>query len=158
MLQKLSRHTDASLRLQEISTLLIQEGNLDALYERVLDAAVCLMAADVGSMQKYDPQQDQLQLLATRGFPPEAIEFWHRVNRKSGTSCGMALSVGRRVVLSDIETADFMAGSADLDVARRVGLRAMHSTPLLSRSGQLLGMISTHWSSRTRRQNMNFER
>ena len=31
------------------------------------------MAADVGSMQKYDPQEDQLQLLATRGFPPEAI-------------------------------------------------------------------------------------
>ena len=29
-----------SLRLQEISTLLIQEGNLDALYERVVEAAI----------------------------------------------------------------------------------------------------------------------
>ena len=136
---------DASLRLQEISTLLIQEGNLESLYERVLDAAVCLMAADVGSMQKYDAQQDELQLLATRGFPPEAIEFWQQVNRQSGTSCGRALSLGRRVVVPEIETAEFMAGSADLDIARRVGLRAMHSTPLISRSGRLLGMISTHW-------------
>ena len=103
MLHELNGQVDASLRLQEISTLLIQEGNLDALYERVLDAAVCLMAADVGSMQKYDPEQDQLRLLATRGFNPEAIEFWQRVNRQSGTSCGMALSVGRRVVVPDIE-------------------------------------------------------
>ena len=145
MLHELNGKVDASLRLQEISTLLIQEGNLDALYERVLDAAVYLMRADVGSMQKYDPERDELRLLASRGFPAEAIAFWDRVNRNSGTSCGMALSVGHRVVVPDVECADFMAGSADLEVARQVGLRAMHSTPLISRSGRLLGMISTHW-------------
>jgi PAS domain S-box-containing protein len=146
MLQKLTGQVDASLRLQEISTLLIQEGNLDALYERVLEAAISLMAADVGSMQKYDPEQDQLRLLATRGFNPESVAFWQQVNRDSATSCGMALSVGRRVVAPDIECSDIMAGSADLNMARGAGIRAMHSTPLVSRSGRLLGMISTHWS------------
>jgi PAS domain S-box-containing protein len=136
---------DASLRLQEISTLLIQEDNLDALYERVLDAAISLMSADMGSMQKYDPEHDQLQLLTSRGFRPESVAVWKQVNRHSATSCGMALSVGRRVIVPDIECSDFMAGSADLDVSRRAGIRAMHSTPLVSRSGRLLGMISTHW-------------
>ena len=145
MLQELNGEVDASLRLQDISTLLIQEGNLDALYERVLNAAICLMSADVGSMQKYDPAQDQLRLLTSRGFNPESIAFWDRVYRHSGTSCGMALSLGRRVIVPDIECSDFMAGSTDLDVARQAGLRAMHSTPLVSRSGRLLGMISTHW-------------
>src|SRR5689334_20379571 len=118
MLQKLNKQTDASLRLQEISTLLIQEGNLDALYERVLDAAICLMCADVGSMQKYDPEQDQLRLLATRGFSPEAFAFWERVNRRSATGCGMALSAGRRVIVPDVECSDVMAGSADLNLLR----------------------------------------
>src|SRR5689334_4789026 len=33
---------DGSRRLQEISTLLIQEGNLESLYRRVLDAAINL--------------------------------------------------------------------------------------------------------------------
>src|SRR5262245_44537615 len=136
---------NASRRLQEISTLLIQEGNLDALYERVLDAAISLMSADMGSMQKYDPEQDQLQLLASRGFRPESVAVWEQVNRHSATSCGMALSVGRRVVVPDIECSDSMAGSADLNVSRGAGIRAMHSTPLVSRSGRLLGMISSHW-------------
>src|SRR4029079_17528516 len=95
--------------------------------------------------QKYDPERNELRLLASRGFPAEAIAFWDRVTRASGTSCGMALSVAHRVVVPDVECADFMAGSADLEVARQVGLRAMHSTPLVSRSGQLLGMISPHW-------------
>ena len=84
MLRELNGNVDASLRLQEISTLLIQEGNLDALYERVLDAAVHLMRADVGSMQRYDPDRDELRLLASRGFPAEAIAFWDRVNRDLG--------------------------------------------------------------------------
>jgi PAS domain S-box-containing protein len=145
MLQNLSRPTDLTLRLQEISTLLIQEGNLDALYARVLDAALGLMSADVGSMQKYHPEQDELELLATRGFDPESAAFWARVNRASATSCGMALSEGRRVIVPDVDCSDVMAGSADLNVLHRAGIRAMHSTPLVSRSGQLLGMISTHW-------------
>src|SRR5215813_4238779 len=68
-----------SLRLQEISTLLIQEGNLAALYDRVLDAAIELMSADMGSMQTFHPQQGELRLLASRGFHPESAAFWERV-------------------------------------------------------------------------------
>src|SRR5215475_12576663 len=52
---------DESLRLQEISTLLIQEGDLDSLYHRVLDAAIDLMSADFGSMQKFYPEREELQ-------------------------------------------------------------------------------------------------
>src|SRR5215467_10985878 len=136
---------DRSLRLQEISTLVIQEGNLEALYERVLDTAISLMSADAGTMQKYYPEQGELQLLATRGFHPESAAFWGRINRDSATTCGMALSLGRRVIVSDFESSDFMAGTADLDVSRRSGLRAAPSTPLVSRSGRLLGMMSTLW-------------
>jgi PAS domain S-box-containing protein len=49
------------------------------------------------------------------------------------------------VVVPDIETCDFMSGTPDLDESRRSNIRAVQSTPLISRSGQLLGMISTHW-------------
>jgi len=145
MFENLSEKPDVSLRLQEISTLLIQEGNLDALYERVLDAAVSPMSADMGSIQRYDPKQDQLQLLISRGFRPELVACCERIDRKSATSCGMALATGRRVVVPDTERSEFIAGTADLSVSCRAGIRAMQSTPLVSRSGQLLGMISTQW-------------
>jgi len=147
MLQKLSSQADASLRLQEISTLLIQEGNLDALYERVLEAAIGLMSAGIGTLQKYDPEHGELLLLSAKGnFHPEAAAFWERVNRATATTCGMALSLGRRVIVSDVESSDFMAGTPDLDALRRSGIRSGQSTPLVSRSGRLLGMISTHWT------------
>jgi PAS domain S-box-containing protein len=145
MPQELSNQRDASFQLQQISTLLIQEGDLDMLYEHVLNAAIGLMCADVGSMQKYYPEQDKLRLLTSRGFPLESVAGWEWVNRDTRTSCGMALSAGRRIIVPDVECSDVMAGSADLNVSRQAGIRAMHSTPLVSRSGRLLGMISTHW-------------
>ena len=42
--------SDKVLTLQEISTSLIREGNLDAPYGRVLDAAISLLSADMGSI------------------------------------------------------------------------------------------------------------
>jgi PAS domain S-box-containing protein len=46
-------------------------------------------------------------------------------------------------VTPDVEAA--AVGAAHLEEYRRSNIRAVQSTPLLSRSGQLLGMISTHW-------------
>jgi PAS domain S-box-containing protein len=136
---------DESLRLQEISNLLIPGGDLDTLYGRVLDAAIGLMSADMGSMQAFYSEGGELRLLAWRGFHPESAAFWERVNLNSACVCGVALSEGRRIIVPDTEACDFIAGTGDVDAFRRSNIRAVQSTPLVSRSGRLLGMISTHW-------------
>jgi hypothetical protein len=56
------------LQLYKTSTLLIQEGNLDAPYNRILEAAIGLMLSDMASIQLLDPQRDLLRLLASKGF------------------------------------------------------------------------------------------
>ena len=119
--------------LHEIGTLLIREGNLDALYDRILDAAMGLMSSDMASIQLLDPEGSQLQLLGWKGFHPQSAIFWDRVHFKSASTCGLAFSTGCRVVVPDVETCDFMAGTSDLDEYRRSNIRAVQSTPLLSR-------------------------
>jgi PAS domain S-box-containing protein len=136
---------DDLFQLHEISTLLIQEDNLDFLYNGILDAAMSMMSSDMASMQLLDPKRRQLRLLAWKGFHPRSAAFWEGVYPDSTSTCGLALSTGRRVVVADIEACEYMAGTADLDEYRRSAIRAVQSTPLVSRSGQLLGMISTHW-------------
>jgi hypothetical protein len=56
--------SDNALKLQEISTALVREGNLDALYGRILDAAISLLSADMGSIQILSPERGELRLLA----------------------------------------------------------------------------------------------
>lgn len=136
---------DEALRLQEISTLLIQERNVDTLYLRILDAAADLMASDMASMQMFHPERNALRLLAWRGFHPRSAAFWEWIGLDSGSSCAVALSAGRRFIVPDVETDECIAGTPHAAEYRRSGIRAMQSTPLVSRSGRLLGMISTHW-------------
>jgi PAS domain S-box-containing protein len=134
--------------LQEISTQLIQEENGKYLYEKILDAAVSIMRSDFASMQLWYPKPataGELLLITFRGFTPEAAKFWERVPADSGSTCAVALRTLQRVLVTNVEDCDFMAGTDDLTTYRQTGIRAVQSTPLLSRRGQLLGMISTHW-------------
>jgi PAS domain S-box-containing protein len=133
--------------LQKISTQLIHASDVDVLYDKILDAAVAIMRSDFASMQMFYPERGELRLLAYRGFNPTAAAFWEWVRPGSGSTCGAALATGNRSIVPDIEVSDFMAGSEDLQTYRQTGIRAVQSTPLMSRAGRLLGMISTHWRS-----------
>jgi hypothetical protein len=119
---ELDAQPDAALRLHEISTLLIQESNLDSLYNRILDAAMGLMSADMASMQLFHPKRSELELLAYTGFHPESAAFWEWVHLDSASSCGLALTAGCRVVVPDTETSALLAGTADLDAYYRRSL------------------------------------
>jgi hypothetical protein len=136
---------DDLLQLHEISTLLIREGNLESLHNRILETAIVLMSSDMASIQMLDPERNELRLLAWKGFHPQSANFWESVHFNSASTCGIALAMACRVVVPDVDTCDFMEGTSDLDEYRRSNIRAVQSTPLVSRSGQLLGMISTHW-------------
>ncbi len=130
--------------LQQLSTELIPEQNSEALYQSLLDAAIALMRADAGSLQMLDPDGSHLRLLASRNFDPVSEAQWRRVAVGSPTSCGQAPPRNERVIFEDVE-ASLAAWPQELAAFRSSGLRAAQSTPLVSRAGHLLGVLSTHW-------------
>jgi PAS domain S-box-containing protein len=97
----------------------------------------------MASMQLLDESKDALRLLAYRGFGPELGEAFELCGGDIATACNAARRERRRVIVPDVEASDFLAPM--LEVHRRFDIRAVQSTPLISRSGELLGMISTHW-------------
>ena len=131
-------------KLQQISTSLISENNVNQLYRDILDAAITLTQSEMGSMQVLIPEKNELMLLVSKGFDPRSAEFWKQVKAHPGTTCGMALTLGKRVITPDIEQCDFI-GEDDLDPFRWSGIRSVQTTPLISRDGKVIGMISTHW-------------
>ena len=143
--QRLAREVARAKTLQSISTRLISESTPESLYAQLLGAAVELMGADAASVQMLAADHASLKLLAWKNFHPGSATFWQRVDVGAGSTCSKALSDNERVVVADVETSEFMAGTQDLDEYRRSGIRAVQSTPLQSRSGRPLGMISTHW-------------
>ena len=138
--------------LHSISVALIGEQDRTELYGKIVDAAVSITRSQFGTMQLLCPKDDpsghggELQLLYHQGLSPEAAGFWQWVSPRAYSSCTQALKFGQRAIIPDFETWDEIAGTEDLLAFRRTGIRSAQTTPLLSRSGALLGMISTHWT------------
>jgi len=136
--------TDAQL-LQQISTQLIQEDNLNAFYEQVLDAAIALMRSDMASLQLFDPKENALHLLTHRGLNSASVKFWQWVKLDSNCCCGMAFKAGQRVIIPNVDTVEEILEAEDYPFFQLSKIKAVQSTPLMSRQGQLMGIIATYW-------------
>jgi PAS domain S-box-containing protein len=135
-------------RLQQVATKLISAQGIEALYEEILDTLQAIMCAHLASIQMFYPERGtsgELRLLGHRGFSEQAAKRWEWVSTTTNTTCGEALRTGRKVAVSDIRKCEFLAGTEDLEGYLDAGVRAAHTMPLVSRSGALLGMVSTYW-------------
>jgi PAS domain S-box-containing protein len=145
---QLAEDLAAARKLQELSLEMAHEVDVEALYDKLVDAAMSIMRSDCASMQQYYPHlgaRGELKLLGHRGFTPEAARFWAWVRADSACTCGVAIRRRERVIASDVGNTAFMAGTADQEQLLKAGIRAAQTTPLVSRRGELVGMISTHW-------------
>ena len=117
------------------------------LYENILAAAVSIAHADAGTIQLLDEKTRVLTFAATHGVEPALRAQFETVDASSGSPCGAALASGERCFMIFDDPAQ-----ADPDGSSRThlegGLRSAQSTPLVSRSGRVLGMFSTHWKTR----------
>src|SRR5262249_3836863 len=71
------------------------------------------------------------------------VDFWNDLPEGQG-SCGVSFKQGERVIVENVEQSPIFAG-ATLEMLLKANVRAVQSTPLVSRSGKPLGMFSTHY-------------
>jgi PAS domain S-box-containing protein len=144
----LANEVEAARRLHEFATQLITAQGSRALFEQILDTAQALVHGDFASIQMFYPERGtcgELRLLGYRGFSEQAVKQWAWVSPSQKTSCAEALRTGRRIIVPDVRACDFMAGSDEQETYIGTGILSVQTTPLVSRSGALLGMVSTHW-------------
>jgi transcriptional regulator with GAF, ATPase, and Fis domain len=139
---ELSAELMAMTRLHEFSTRLLANTELEPLLEEVLNATIELQNADFGNVQLYNRENQALEIVAQRGFQPEFLDYFSSV-REDEAACGRALQRRERVIIEDVETDT--AFELHRQIATSAGFRAVQSTPLFSRNGELLGMLSTHF-------------
>ena len=143
----LQSESDARL-LQSIGHELILQDDVEAIYQKVVYAASALMRADCATIQLVEAGADgreQLKLLASLGFTPEAARAWEVVASDSRSTFGVSVRTRERVVVRDVTALDYAAGREDEDAFRQAGIRAVQTTPLVSRDARVIGMLSTHW-------------
>jgi signal transduction histidine kinase len=87
----------------------------------------------------------ELRLIASRGLDEPAKRRFEWVSADDATTCARALQTNARVIAPDLVRCEFMTGTASQTALLAAGIQASQTTPLISRAGKTLGMISTHW-------------
>jgi PAS domain S-box-containing protein len=129
-------------QLRDLSRKVLGAGGLPELLQDVLDAAVASVGADQGTLQLLDGKS--LRIVAHRGHKAPFLKFFHSAE-KVASACSEAAKGGERVMVPDVEKSALFAGTKLLAVLRAAGVRSMQSTPMLSRSGKPVGILTTHW-------------
>lgn len=144
--QQLERELLDMRRLQQVSNQLIEKDNIQPLYEAILDSAMEIMNADGANIQCFIPEKNELFLLAHKNFHPESARHWQHIKRDLRSAYWTALLSRGRVIISNIEESQFPVSEEDLYYCRLSKIGSVQNTPLISRAGNHVGMLSTHWS------------
>ncbi len=129
-------------RLHEMSVSLTSTLDMEKVLHEVLRAAMAVQETDLGLLSLCDPANDGLNVSVSSGFNSDflkAIEFVP----SGGGACGSAYKLRKRVIVEDTETDPAFAQYRD--AARVGGFRSVHSTPLIARTGNIIGVLSVHF-------------
>ncbi|HVT26859.1 MAG TPA: PAS domain S-box protein [Lacipirellulaceae bacterium] len=133
-------------RLHELAMLLASTSEPQPAFQAILETLVELHEADFGLFSLCDSATGSLVTAASVGFRADALSQLTAIayERKGGT-CQVLLGDKERIVVEDIETDPRF--DAYQEIARSVGFRAVHSTPILTGRGETLGILSAHFKA-----------
>jgi hypothetical protein len=112
------------------------------LLAKALEGALDLAGADRGNIQVLDPATGSLRIAAQHGFGAEFLDHFAVVD-DDRSACGRAAKQAAQTVIADVNV-DASFGP-HRHIAASSAFRAVISTPLIERSGRLLGVVSTHY-------------
>jgi PAS domain S-box-containing protein len=131
--------------LEQCSGRLVKHGEVRPMLERIVETAIAVTGADCGDLQLLDIESGALVIAAQRGFQKPVLDFFAGTHAGQA-ACGTAMRLGERVIVEDVLSSELFIGTPARDILVDAGVRAVQSTPLFSRSGELLGVLSTHFS------------
>jgi PAS domain S-box-containing protein len=133
-------------RLNQLSNRLVREGSdFDRNLNAVVDTAIAITGAEKGNLQLIDPTTRVLTIAAQRGFGEPFLKFFASVC-DDAAACAAAMRSGERVIVEDVRESEIFAGQLSKDVLIDADVCAVISTPLVAITGNLLGIISTHFA------------
>ncbi|MGQ9425666.1 ATP-binding protein [Gilvimarinus sp. F26214L] len=135
----LLEEVDVRRRLQEMAAAVLQSGTMDEMFQFTLDAASEISGADFCVLQVVGDDAE-LELAAQTGLPEDQLREFLDLASDSDIVSFRAFHERHRVMVEDLADSDL---EKLYSLARQMGVRAIQSTPLVGRSGKLLGVLSS---------------
>ena len=121
------------------------EPELPEVLDNLLQHAMMMCETKAGTLQLINEINNTLEIATSFGLCDEFINHFRVVTCEDGSVCGRALKKRETIFIEDLTTDRSFA--RHLNHALQNNIRAVQSTPLISSSGKIVGMISVHFAT-----------
>ncbi len=134
-------------RVYEVIGRCVRAGNdFRGCLESILRAGMAITSAKMGSLFQLDREAGVLKILAHHGIDASILEGFEALRLEESSKCGLPLRSGERTVVEDVALSDVVNMPGLTGTLLHAGIRAFQSTPLVSTSGNVMGVISTYFA------------
>lgn len=140
----LDKDLEAMSKLHEISTLFVRKGNVEGIFDKVIDAACAITGSDMGSVRLVDAKSGHLKIAAQKGFTDPFQECCHD-SAVGPCVCDRVMRRKEQIMVADITQSTLIWGKKEVEAHLADGVRSLQLTPMVNRSGELLGILSTYF-------------
>jgi hypothetical protein len=134
-----------ALSVNEFVSAEFSASDAGLIVDTALNALVNGTAASRASLQLACAQG--LRIVGHLGFQQPFLDFFATIDHDLPSTCARAAELLQRVVVRDVASDDIFKGTEAAKVMAQAGARACQSTPLLDGSGEMIGMLSTHYEA-----------
>jgi len=114
------------------------------LIPKILTSTIEATDANFGDIQLLDSSRQALRIVAHHGFDTDFVTFFETVSNGS-LCCAQAMKQRSRVIVSDIASDPLLQDTQARDLILRSRIHTCQSTPMITSSGELIGVASTHF-------------
>lgn len=133
-------------RLYELHARLSNETDLHAALDEIIRAACEFTKTERGCIQLVSPDGERLEMFAWRGYADSSPFINHFRHEGSKVACDAARQRGEQLIIEDIENFPPLEGTRDREVALAENIRATQSTPMVSRRGDMVGVLNNQFA------------
>ena len=141
--QQLAAELNIMRRLHVMTMAVATASTLGDALSNILTSAISLLGADCGRVQLFDRDLRHLRAAMQQGFKPEEIEYVQQIDARETSPSAIALRTRTANEVGDV--LDDPSSASTRDLIAHAGYRAIQCTPLCSREGDLVGMVSVYF-------------
>ena len=132
-------------RLHELYAKLAVETDLDTALRDITAAAVELTGTDRGVLQRVSEDGERLEFAVHHGYG-EGTRFTEHFRYQGAKAvCEAAREHQQAIVVEDTAAFPGLVGTVDLEIALAEEIRATLSFPMVTRTGELIGVLNTQF-------------
>ena len=128
---------------------------LHEVFSNLLQHAMMMFETKAGTLQLYNEINKTLEIATSFGLSDEFITHFRIVTCDDGSVCGRALAKKETIFIDDLTTD--ISFARHLNLALQNNIFSVQSTPLITSSGEIIGMISVHFSTRKKKPAYNLQ-